>query len=265
MFRQHKQHEPQKSPVAPASPAAKRYVEQAEEAVPASIENTGAGSGQQAATARIEDYLDHVVAQLLALPRERRIEIRDELRQHLQAIAAAHEELGDAPDAAAAAALSKFGDPTRIGREFARTWRAALFSEDRTAFPAAAMKQGLLWFGAAGVLFLAFAAILPNWSSWLMDAVWKPVFVALPLAAGWRTGSAAPARSGLGAFYALATLTFATLPVSMLIFWFTDAPLVEHTVLISLMLAAWTPLGCFSAAVSGALRRWRPARFRTVR
>jgi hypothetical protein len=77
-----------------------------------------------ATDALIEDYLDHVAARLLALPRVRRVELLTELRQHLRALAAAHKELGALPGEAVRAAVHKFGDPTRIGRDYLHTWRS---------------------------------------------------------------------------------------------------------------------------------------------
>jgi hypothetical protein len=65
----------------------------------------------------LNDYLETITAPLVdVLPYEEREALRTEFRLHLYAIAAAHEELGTAPENALAAALHDFGDPRAIGR-----------------------------------------------------------------------------------------------------------------------------------------------------
>ena len=51
-----------------------------------------------------------------------RTELHAELRQHLEALAAAHEELGSSPEDAYDLALRQFGDPAKIGRKLWWEW-----------------------------------------------------------------------------------------------------------------------------------------------
>src|SRR5437773_12561009 len=82
------------------------------------------GSGEAAPPdPRIEDYLDHVCAPLLGLvPYARRQELRAELRGHLEALVATHEELGSERTAAVVLALRQFGPPHHLSRQWAREW-----------------------------------------------------------------------------------------------------------------------------------------------
>ena len=69
-------------------------------------------------------YLDKLTGQLRFAPRDLRTEYRDEVRQHLEALAAdLIETSGDGlqmtQDQAAAKAMSVFGDPKTVGREIA--------------------------------------------------------------------------------------------------------------------------------------------------
>jgi hypothetical protein len=73
--------------------------------------------------ALIDAYFARLNAQLGTLPEEQRRELEQELRQHLAALVAAHEELGRPPEEATAAALARFGDPVRIGRQLTRESR----------------------------------------------------------------------------------------------------------------------------------------------
>jgi len=264
MFSRHKQSPPLAEPT-------KWYVE-AEQTTP-----TDADAHEQAraeADALVEDYLDHVSAQILALPRARRTEIRGEIHQHLQALVQAHEELGDDPVTAAQAARKQFGDPAKIGRAFVQAWRPAVSREELTAFPGAAMKQGLLWFGGAALLFYlqAIASIVFfNYVFWSpsLERLVMLCLLLLPCVAGWQVGRSGRARPSLGAFYALAALAFAFLPITLLNLANTSNDGLhafrEMLSLFTPMFALWMPLGSLAAAVSGARNKWRPARFRLAR
>lgn len=70
-------------------------------------------------------YFERLNAPLRKMPQADRAELHAELRQHLDALAAAHEELGASPDEAAHAALKQFGDPVKIGRRLFDEWRRA--------------------------------------------------------------------------------------------------------------------------------------------
>jgi hypothetical protein len=67
-----------------------------------------------------DEYLGQLSRPLGLAPHEWSDELRQELRQHLEALVAAHIELGSSPEEAVAAALRQFGDPVLIGRRLSR-------------------------------------------------------------------------------------------------------------------------------------------------
>src|SRR6266581_7943431 len=101
---------------------------------------------------RIDDYLDHVCAPLVGLvPYARRQELRAELRGHLEALVATHEELGSERTAAVVMALRQFGPPRCLSRQWAREWtHGAAPAGPQPAWPA--MLTALGSFGLATLL-----------------------------------------------------------------------------------------------------------------
>jgi hypothetical protein len=75
---------------------------------------------------RLESYLDEIETHLQSLPEWERIEWREEARQHLAALAEAHEELGAEPEAAVRAAIKQFGVPETLGRQVCATSSQAI-------------------------------------------------------------------------------------------------------------------------------------------
>ncbi len=72
---------------------------------------------------RIEDYLDHVCAPLVGhVPYQRRRELRAELRAHVEAIAEARRELDGSEYDAVSYALSQFGNPAVLARQWLQEW-----------------------------------------------------------------------------------------------------------------------------------------------
>ncbi len=69
-----------------------------------------------------ELFLARLNPPLRWMPRAARMELHAELRQHLDALAAAHEELGSTPEEAFDLALRQFGDPAKIGRKLWWEW-----------------------------------------------------------------------------------------------------------------------------------------------
>ncbi len=72
----------------------------------------------------IEEYLDRLCAQLGALPPELQSETREELRGHLQGLAAMQRD----PQRIMESALRQFGDPSKIGRQLALEWEEGQWS-----------------------------------------------------------------------------------------------------------------------------------------
>jgi hypothetical protein len=70
----------------------------------------------------IERYLDGVQAKLWLLPRRYRLEVREELRNHLESLAADYECAGFGSAKAIQAAFKQFGKPAFIGHRLAYQW-----------------------------------------------------------------------------------------------------------------------------------------------
>lgn len=86
------------------------------------------------AHAALEDYLDHACLPLVeTLSYADRMEMRRELTPHLQALAAAFEELGDPPGLAMKKALEKFGPPEMVSRLWKPAVRATPISRGEQA------------------------------------------------------------------------------------------------------------------------------------
>ena len=71
----------------------------------------------------LDEWFQRFNAPMKRLPAEERAVLNLEVRQHLEALVAANEELGSSPQEAWEHALQQFGDPTRIGRKMYQEWR----------------------------------------------------------------------------------------------------------------------------------------------
>lgn len=125
---------------------------------------------------QLEAYLDECEAPLAPLPAAERGEWRDEARQHLLALAAAHIELGMSEEAAVEAALRQFGEPLPLGKKLAAAMRRTGCS------PAEAHRRGrvawnLSWNLAFAVLVAGRLFMTPpeaGGGAWgLVAAVWS--------------------------------------------------------------------------------------------
>src|SRR5947209_10751847 len=159
---------------------------------------------------QVEEYLDHVYAPLVGVvPYPRRQELRTELREHLEALVATHEELGSTREAAVRMALRQFGPPRDLARLWTREWAHAV-APPRHEPAWRAMGIGLGCFGAASLVglgaFWVDRVSAGSFSPVGRDFLWLLGLYLLPLAAGLATGFRARARHSLGAFLALALL-----------------------------------------------------------
>ncbi len=101
------------------------------------------------------------------LPAEDRVAQHEELRQHLDALAAANVALGQSPEAAQQNALTRLGDPSQIGRKLDREWQKSC-----TGFRADMRAIGF-GFGLHIVVLLVTKLMNPLWqgtvySYWMM-------------------------------------------------------------------------------------------------
>lgn len=105
-------------------------------------------------SSQLEQYLRDIAVELHGLPRERREEEIEEIRNHLQAYAAKEKDAGATDDVAVRAAIAQFGDPAEVGRKISRAgtrfaWRQSpWFAATLAAF------LSLLWANAQQVVRL---------------------------------------------------------------------------------------------------------------
>lgn len=207
-------------------------------------------------TLPIEDYLDRVVAPLVEeVPHARRRELRAELGAHLEALVAAHLELGATPEAAVSAALQQFGSPRQVGREWLRAWRQV--EPTRPASPLRTAGVGFLCFLTASLFAwtansTAVAIGSNQVGGWLLFNS-----VLFPVAAGLLTGILSRRRHGFGALLGCAAAAFLCAVFGALQAgseW--SAP--RHfplAVLAATQVVFWLPLAAAAGAVGGSLRR----------
>jgi hypothetical protein len=210
--------------------------------------------------ARIEDYLDHVSAPLVGLvPYARRRELRAELRVHLEALVATHEELGSVRDAAVVLALRQFGPPRHLSRQWAREWTHG--TTPASVQPAwRAMAVALGSFGLASLLTFAALAAVSVAGGAFLGSGFMPLLMILvggvmPLLAGMTTGLLAPARHALGTFLALAILALPSLALALPWQPGDGGALADCGMMLALaQLLSWVPIGCGAAALGGTLQ-----------
>lgn len=201
--------------------------------------------------ALMEDYLDHLLAPLVGkAPYDLRMQLRAELRDHLEALAEAREELGESREEAAAAALRQFGDPAKIAREWLDEWRP------KSAVSLRSVRNSAACFVPAFAL------------AWFTVAVLSPVqtppatffvLVVIPLFAGFFAGVLAQARPGSSTLFGVLGLALGAGLLGLIEAFVlgrldqqTPWPLSGFAAIAALI---WAPLGAIAAAVGGAVRR----------
>ncbi len=152
----------------------------------------------------VDAYFHRLNAQLKKMPSEDRAEMHQELRQHLDALTAAHEELGATSQEAAEAALRQFGDPVKIGKRMVREWRETHYGGvKRTVLAALFAPSLLLMFFFAWALFQL--QITSEWVAFVL-AILCP-----PLLAGGIAGLCFPRNGLVGSVYGF------SIPISLLL------------------------------------------------
>lgn len=160
----------------------------------------------------LDHWFQRLNRPLKRLPADERRELHAEVRQHLEALAAANEELGSTPEEAWEYALTQFGDPGKFGRRMAWEWRRGRgwVSPDMAAVLCgvgvhAAASVGLVALYCVVCLaqYFSGASLLGGCADWLMPAGY---FVGVPALTGFVLGRKYPKRALTGAFYAALAL-----------------------------------------------------------
>lgn len=207
----------------------------------------------------LEDYLDHALAPLIGtLSRPQRMELRAELRGHLEALIQAYEELGEPHDRAVGLALRKFGPPRKLARRLKKSLRP---SRDRSDWASIfyAAGTGMALFG--GATLLAWLSLLLLGNNYTHLDVWGDyVSFVFPFIAGLLMGFKAHQRSVLGAFIGMSLLIVLNLQVGdKFIPLSVGANLNIRGMelpffLVFVQILFWLPISCIAAGLGSKLR-----------
>ena len=211
-----------------------------------------AAPAEDEAWVQIEDYLDYLCAPLLGIvPYAQRRRLRLETEDHLRALAEDFKAEGFAPDEAVSVALREYGEPWRIGQDFAEAWLTGAGPYRFARFTDAATLRAFGWFGVFSVLTLLGVeqyALAPHQE--VLGPQLQCLAVVAPLLAGVPTGFALHPKTAGGVCRAVAALGLASGAAGALVLPHREA---LQFALFQFMF--WLPAGCLSASVTASLRR----------
>jgi hypothetical protein len=215
---------------------------------------------QEDRQAQIEDYLDYLCAPLLGIvPYAQRRRLRLETEDHLHALIEDFEAEGFAPPEAVAVALREYGEPWRIGQDFADAWLSGPHPCRFARFTDAATLRAFGWFGVFSVINLLAVeqyALMPHQENLLL--LIQGLAVLSPLLAGVLTGFALHPKTAGGVCRAVLALSAASAAAGLL-----SWPAREGLGFTLFQGLFWLPIGCLSASLTASLRRqWRLQNFR---
>ncbi|HLJ57207.1 MAG TPA: hypothetical protein VKT77_19380 [Chthonomonadaceae bacterium] len=224
--------------------------------------------------ARVEDYLDHIVAPMVGLvPYETRQEIRRDSLAHTRQLIAAHEELGSDRAEATVAALRQFGSPTEV----ARRWLDELQltpSDPLCAAPAArriprSFKPIACALGASILTWVIAGVALDNYlNGGVATGIFLAIGASLPAVVAFLTGRRhALDRPVVGTLLAQAvTLPLWPLPAMWLlqIFHHVTSDFTAAAIAGAVSFAALAPTGCLAARLGAWSRTRRRGRRRVI-
>jgi hypothetical protein len=144
---------------------------------------------------QVDQWFQRFNAPLRRLPAAERAELHQEVRQHLDALAAANEELGSTPEEAWELALMQFGDPAQIGRKMYQEWQQSRVAHSGGAAVGFGVLLHLSWTAA---MLAALQCCGPSFFAWPNSLL---SFVSLLLingVVGWKY----PYQALKGALYA---------------------------------------------------------------
>lgn len=205
----------------------------------------------------VDQWFQQFNAPLKRLPAEERAQLHTEVRQHLEALVVANEELGSSPEEAWAHALEQFGNPKTIGRRLAWEWRRkkGVVSPDM-----AAVLYGLgAHLASTALLFLGTLLVmraLRLYDNTGAAATWEYLIV-VPLLTGTAIGWRFPRRAITGAFYA--TFAWPIMPMVIIAassaMHFAPAVSPADLFVVALWPLMWLTLGCGAAYLASARKR----------
>lgn len=212
-----------------------------------------APSAEDDRRAQIEDYLDYLCAPLLGLvPHAQRRRLRLETEDHLLALVEDFGAEGFAPDEAVSVALREYGEPWRIGQDFAEAWLSGPHPCRFARFTDAATLRAFGWFGVFSVLTLLGMEqqyVLGPFQESLMSPLYCLAILS-PIAAGVLTGLALNPSTGSGVLRAMTLLGLISAATGVLVL-----PRLQILQFALFQFVFWLPTGYLSAIVAAGLRR----------
>ncbi len=211
----------------------------------------------------LETFFQRLNAPLRPMPQAQRAELHLEVRQHLDGLTAAYEELGLSPHAAQQEALRAFGDPRKIGRRMYWEWRRGQWRGLSDEMKSVLTMLGLLAVGSALLPLLILGLLMIPYLFWhWTPEVWPflegLLLFGVPALAGSLVGRKRPQHAVCGAFYATISLTLLPWVTSLVtIPWTRDVSVLEG---ISLWAGCWLASGSGAAFLSSR-GRGRQGRF----
>ncbi len=217
----------------------------------------------------LDAWFQRLNTPLKRLPADERRELHAEVRQHLEALAAANEELGSLPEEAWEHALTQFGDPGKFARRMVWEWRRGQgwVSPDMAAVlygcgvHAVASVGFLALFCVVSVLDYFFGErILGRGVGWLLTAGY---FVGVPGLTGFKLGRKYPSQASKSALHTAFVLPI--LPTLIgLIAAISQGVSYQYVVILVSFLAVfsgWLLLTCGAAYLASVTKRgwYRPS------
>ena len=207
----------------------------------------------------VDEWFQRFSGALKRLPAAERADLHQEVRQHLESLVAANEELGSSPQEAWQLAMAQFGDPAKIGWRLRREalalprdpnqWAAnprtaaGIYSFVLCTGSLALLAVVTFVFASAALVLAPGMAVSSPVSIGARDAYYAGLLLA-PIAAGWMTGKRVRCRALEGTFLGLSTFAGSSFLLSLITSEFAFCALV----------LVWLGLGCFSAWVAGRIR-----------
>lgn len=190
------------------------------------------------------------------VPYRRRQELRRELASHLESLIEALEELGDSREEAVRDALQRFGDPVKLGAQWASQW-------SKTADPSAWGLLPPLWATLVfyfGLTLITSLLVTTDRTVSRTDEMILILFATVvPALAGLLIGSCARGRGALGSFFGMFPLSLFTGLLFQLAARMdppgSNGPAELIGGLVVLQVVFWLPINTTFAALGSWLRR----------
>lgn len=199
----------------------------------------------------IGDYLDHLCRPLVGVvPYAQRQRLRAEAEDHLLTHKEELQREGHPALGAATLATERYGEPTRVGRQWAEQALSPRSARTTAWLLNAATVNAFGWFGIFTVLNLFLIEQSLFFTQNLnLATLTQPLGMISPVIAGGLTGLLTPGRPIGGVCRAVIVLSLCSLAAGVLLLPSTDALLFAQSELL-----VWLPVGCVAAMMVAGVR-----------